>query len=317
MPCLPATSARALDEIVLPPSRLAASERAQFDTLLGPGRVRHDLEARAGHARGKSYHDLLYLRAGLISAPPDVVLYPRAAQDVLSILQIAVDSGMAIVPYGGGTSVVGGVDASAPGFAAVATLHLSGMDRVLNIDPQAGTARAEAGIFGPALEHALSEKGVTLGHTPQSFEFSTLGGWIAHRGAGQLSNRYGRAEDWLIAAELATPRGMFRTDIFPASAAGPRLIDLVAGSEGVFGVITEATFYVRARPEVTDDRAWLFPDFESGIAAIRRAMQAEFRSRCCACRTRRKRASIALCLQSKGRRASGGALGNSISPAAA
>jgi alkyldihydroxyacetonephosphate synthase len=149
------------------------------------------------------------------------------------------------------------------------------MDRVLDIDPQSGTARAEAGIAGPALEKALAEKCVTLGHTPQSFEFSTLGGWIAHRGAGQQSNRYGKAEDWLVAATLATPRGMLVTNSFPASAAGPRLVDLVAGSEGAFGVITDATFRVRALPAHFEDRAWLFHDFESGIAAIRRAVQDE------------------------------------------
>jgi alkyldihydroxyacetonephosphate synthase len=275
MPSLLATPSQRLEDVALPPSRLAAHDRAQFVALLGAERAREDRDARACHARGKSYHDLLHLRAGLLSTAPDIVLYPRAADETLSILRIAHQSGIAVVPYGGGTSVVGGVSASAPAFNATATLDLSGMDRVLDIDPQSGTARAEAGIAGPALEMALAEKGVTLGHTPQSFEFSTLGGWIAHRGAGQQSNRYGKAEDWLVAATLATPRGMLVTDSSPASASGPRLVDLIAGSEGIFGVITDATFRVRAMPEQVEDRAWLFRDFESGITAIRRAVQNE------------------------------------------
>jgi alkyldihydroxyacetonephosphate synthase len=169
--------------------------------------------------------------------------------------------------------VVGGVSAGASAFDSVATLDLSGMDRVIGIDAGSGLACAEAGIQGPPLEAALGEKGMMLGHTPQSFEFSTLGGWIAHRGAGQGSNRYGNAEDWLIAATVATPRGMLRTEAFPASAAGPHLVDLVCGSEGAFGVIIDATFRIRALPEHIDDRGYLFRDFESGVTAIRRAVQ--------------------------------------------
>ncbi|HEY2445289.1 MAG TPA: FAD-binding oxidoreductase, partial [Rhizomicrobium sp.] len=261
--------------ISLQPSRLASCERAQFIAMLGPERAREDHDARVCHARGKSYHDLLHLRAGPLADVPDVVLCPRDADDVLAILRIADKSGIAIVPYGGGTSVVGGVSARAPDFNAVATLDVSALDHVLDIDLPTRTARAEAGIAGPALERALAEKGVTLGHTPQSFEFSTLGGWIAHRGAGQQSNRYGKPENWLVAATLATPRGMLAADSFPASAAGPRLIDLIAGSEGAFGVITDATFRIHAKPARVEDRGYLFRDFESGMTAVRRAMQDE------------------------------------------
>src|SRR5581483_193931 len=152
-------------------------------------------------------------------------------------------------------------------------VDLSGMDRLIGVDSLSMTATAEAGIYGPALEKALQAKGVTLGHYPQSFEFSTLGGWIAHRGAGQQSVRYGKAEDWLVAAKLATPRGLLITPDFPASAAGPNLRDLVLGSEGIFGVITEATIRIHPLPEAADYRAYLFRDFASGTAAIRRAMQ--------------------------------------------
>jgi alkyldihydroxyacetonephosphate synthase len=273
MPSLLATPARNLEDVVLAPSRLTETVRGRFAALLGAERARDDLEARASHARGKSYHDLLHLRAGEIPAPPDIVLYPRVADEVLAILDIAATNNVAVVPYGGGTSVVGGANANAPAFAAVATLDLSDLDQVLHIDAQGGTARAEAGITGPALEKKLAAEGVTLGHAPQSFEFSTLGGWIAHRGAGQQSNRYGKAEDWLVAATLATPRGILATGMYPATAAGPRLVDLIAGSEGAFGVIVDATVRVRTLPQRTEDRGYLFRDFESGMSAIRRAVQ--------------------------------------------
>lgn len=273
MPSLLATPARPLEEIAMPASRLDASEREKFAELLGADRVRDDKFERAFHARGRSYHDILHLRSGDMSIVPDAVLYPRGTDEVMSLLAYANERGIAVVPYGGGTSVVGGVSAASGLFKAAVSLDLSGMDRLLSIDNVAGTARAEAGIYGPALEKALQAKGVTLGHYPQSFEFSTLGGWIAHRGAGQQSGRYGKAEDWLIAAKVATPRGLLQTEDFPASAAGPRLTDLFIGSEGLFGIVTEAEFRIHPVPKSRDFASFLFHDFASGAAAIREAVQ--------------------------------------------
>ena len=230
------------------------------------------MSARSMRSDG-SYHDLLRLRAGELNAAPDAVLYPRSTNEVLALLAFASEHDIAVVPFGGGTSVVGGVSAASGSFSTLITLDLSGMDRVIDIDATSRTATAEAGIYGPALEKALQAKGMTLGHYPQSFEFSTLGGWIAHRGAGQGSNRYGRAEDWLSGAKLATPRGLLDTNGFPASAAGPQLNDLVLGSEGAFGIITEATVRLHPAPAAADYRGYLFRDFESGTAAIRAAVQ--------------------------------------------
>ncbi len=177
----------ALEEIPIPPSRLDPSARTALAAIIGAERLRDDKYERAFHALGRSYHDLLRLRAGDLSTAPDAVLYPRGQDEVLAILGFASEHGIAVVPYGGGTSVVGGVSAAPGLFKSVVTLDLSGMDRVIDIDAVSQTAAVEAGIYGPALEKALSEKGLTLGHYPQSFEFSTLGGWIAHRGAGQQS----------------------------------------------------------------------------------------------------------------------------------
>ena len=273
MPSLLATPARPLDNIVLPETHLAPGVRARLVEMLGPERVRDDAYERAFHALGQSYHDLIRLRAGDLSAAPDAVLYPRGTEEVLALLAFAAERDIAVVPYGGGTSVVGGVNGTRGAFHSLVTLDLSGMDRLLDIDAASRTATAEAGIYGPALEKGLAAKGLTLGHHPQSFEFSTLGGWIAHRGAGQGSGGYGRAEDWLVGAKLATPGGVLDTNGFPGSSAGPQLNDIVLGSEGVFGIVTEATIRVHPAPAASDYRGYLFRDFASGAAAIRAAVQ--------------------------------------------
>ncbi len=184
MPALLATPARPLDSIVLARSRLTVEDHARFVQILGADRVRDDQYERAFHARGRSYHDLLYLRAGDLSTAPDAVLFPRSTEEILAIFAAAIEGGTAVVPFGGGTSVVGGVTGHNGPFKSVVCVDVSNMDRMIDVDPQSMTATAEAGITGPALEKALHANGFTLGHHPQSFEFSTLGGWIAHRGAG-------------------------------------------------------------------------------------------------------------------------------------
>lgn len=273
MPTLLATPARPLEDLLLPETRLGEKDEALFAQILGADRVHRDRFERAFHALGRSYHDILRLRSGTLEAAPDLVLYPRSTSEVLALLALASELGVAVVPYGGGTSVVGGVSATSLTHRAVVTADLSAMSRLIEVDPLARIATAEAGIYGPALEKALEAKSLTLGHFPQSFEFSTLGGWIAHGGAGQGSNLYGRAEDWFAGAKLATPRGLLSTAAFPASAAGPQLKDLVVGSEGAFGIVTEATVRIRSYPEALDYRGYLFPDFASGAGAIRSAVQ--------------------------------------------
>lgn len=273
MPSLLATPARPLEEIELPPSRLSSIDWRVLGALIGLDQQHNSKFERAFHARGQSYHDLLRLRAGDLSDAPDAVVYPRSREDVLKLLAFASERGIAVVPYGGGTSVVGGVTARGGDLNAVISLDLTEMNRLIAVDTDSRTATAEAGIIGPVLEKELQTRGFTLGHYPQSFEFSTLGGWIAHRGAGQESNRYGKAEDWLLSAEVATPRGMLRTGDFPASAAGPRLADLIVGSEGTFGIVTQATLEVQPLPPVSEGTAYLFRDFAAGAAATRDAVQ--------------------------------------------
>jgi alkyldihydroxyacetonephosphate synthase len=271
---MPQTPAKRLEEIKLAPSRLDGA-RAAVIGIVGQDNVRDSVYERAAHARGKSYHDLLWLRAGKLDDAPDAVVYPRTGAEVVRVLQWAEANKVAVIPFAGGSSVVGGVTGSRGNFAASVALDMTEMKKFIGVDAVSMTATAEAGIYGSDFEKALNAQGFKHGHHPQSFEFSTLGGWIAARGAGQQSNRYGRAEDWFVGGEVATPKGLWRLPSLPASAAGPDLRALIAGSEGAFGIITQATVRIHRLPEASDYSAYLFPDFASGAEAIRKIIQAE------------------------------------------
>lgn len=271
---LPDTPAAFLETVTLPACRLTPSQIRAIEGITDEKRVVADKRERAYHARGRSYHDLLYLRAGLLDTAPDAVVYPANTKEVQALVEYAAAEGIALIPYGGGSSVVGGVTpVMLETQCAVVTVDMALMNRILEINMTDMTAHIEAGIYGPALEAQLQEAGVTLGHHPQSFEYSTLGGWIAARGAGHQSNRYGKAEDWFVAANLATPQGIWHTETFPHSAAGPLLRDLVPGSEGAFGIITDARVHIHKKPEKKEYRAYFFQDFESGLHAARALLQ--------------------------------------------
>jgi alkyldihydroxyacetonephosphate synthase len=273
VPALAHTPAKALSQVQIGASRLGADARAELVSGLGPDAVKDSLEERASHARGKSYLDLLYLRKGDLSAAPDAVVYPRTADEVVTLLRWAGKHRVAVIPFAGGSSVVGGVTGSRGSFEASIALDLTQMNKLVAVDEVAHTATAEAGIYGVDLEKSLNARGFKHGHHPQSFEFSTLGGWIAARGAGQQSNAYGRAEDWFAGGELATANGIWTLPSLPASAAGPDMRGLIAGSEGAFGVLTQATVRIHALPEASLYSACLFPDFASGARAIRMIIQ--------------------------------------------
>ncbi len=267
---LPSTPAKRLSDITLTPCHLSADDIASFEEIVGNNQVRTDDYERAFHARGKSYHDLLYVRAGDLAVAPDGVIYPRSSAEVQQLITLCADRNIAIVPFGGGSSVVGGVNAHARNAEdKLVTIDTTLMDKILEIDRVSMTARIEAGIYGPALEEKLQAQGLTLGHYPQSFQFSTLGGWVAARGAGQQSNRYGKAEKWLVSTRLATPAGTWSTEETPASAAGPNLNQIVAGSEGTLGIICDATVKIHAIPAAKDYRGYLFKNFEAGVDVAR------------------------------------------------
>lgn len=263
----------AIDRVELPSSRLSNSVRSALESICGESGVRTDLRDRIVHSLGRSLPDLLRLRSGDIGSAPDAVVYPENAEQVASVLRIAGDANFAVVPFGGGTSVVGGVEARAEAtHTGVITLDTTRMSELLRVDPVNRTAVLQAGIDGPGLERALGAHGYTLGHFPQSFEYSTLGGWIATRSTGQSSSGYGAIDDMLVALRIVTPRGEIRTLEVPRSAAGPDLNEWILGSEGTLGVITEATMRVRPAPSSTDDRGMLFRSFSDGVSTIRAAV---------------------------------------------
>jgi len=260
----------AIAEAELPPSRLDRGILLELGEAIGHDQVRTSVIERAQHAAGRSLPDLLRLRSGKLGRAPDAVLYPENAQHVAAVMGLAREHALSIVPFGGGSSVVGGVDPVCPqGKRAVLSLDTTRLHRLLALDGESLTATFEAGIDGPSLEAELNARGYTLGHFPQSFEHSTLGGWIAARSSGQQSDGYGGIDALLVSAKLVTPRGELSTLGVPRTATGPDLKELVLGSEGTLGVIVEATVRIRKRPAIHDVRGMLFRDFASGIKAIR------------------------------------------------
>jgi alkyldihydroxyacetonephosphate synthase len=264
----------ALEAVALAEATMSAGTRKRLEGLVGSEHVRDDRLARVTHAAGRGYPDLVRLRAGRADNAPDAVLYPGSSAEVAELLRVCADERVAVVPFGGGTSVVGGVEALRGPFEAVVSVDLARLDALLAVDPRSQLATLGAGTTGPSAERLLAANGLTLGHLPQSFEFSTVGGWVATRSAGQASTGYGRIDELVVSLELATPAGALASRTIPASAAGPDLRELIMGSEGVLGVITEVTLRVRPRPASRRFEAWSLPGFAQGVEALRELEQA-------------------------------------------
>lgn len=247
---------------------------AALTDRLGEGGVSVDDRDRLMHSFGRSYRDLLAARRGSVDRATDAVVYPGDESQVVDILEIAERFGFAVIPFGGGTSVVGGVDPQTGRQQAVVTLDTRRLDGV-TIDTASHQAEIGAGVIGPDLERTLQAAGFTLGHFPQSFEFSTFGGWIAPRGAGQQSTRYGKIEEIVQAVRVVTPRGTVVTRNAPASATGPSMLQYAIGSEGTLGVIVSATAHIRPLPAAKRYAAFLLPNFESGCEMLRQFEQTE------------------------------------------
>jgi alkyldihydroxyacetonephosphate synthase len=225
------------------------------------------------HARGQSLPDWLAMRSGNLGMFPDGVAYPATDDEVRSLIRLAAQTDTRLIPYGGGTSVTGHIN-PLPSDQPVLTVDMRRMSRLINLDDVSHLATFGAGTAGPDLEAQLRAQGYTLGHFPQSFELSTLGGWIATRSCGQQSLGYGRIERLFAGGHLETPSGTLNLPAFPASAAGPDLKEIVLGSEGRFGIITEATMRITPLPEKEVFHAVFLPNFECGMAAARQIVQA-------------------------------------------
>ena len=258
----------------VPPGRLDPHLLDGLRDLIGAEHVLTDDETRRLRTRGKSTPDLLRARAGELDDAPDAVVRPGDHDDVAAVLAFAVEHDLAVVPFGGGTCVTGGLAATREGYAGVLSLDLVRMKRLLDVDEVSMTATLEPGLRGPEAEALLAEHGLMLGHFPQSFEYASIGGFAATRSSGQSSAGYGRFDSMVVRLTAATPTGRLDLGAAPASAAGPDLRQLLLGSEGVFGVITAVTVRVRHLPETTVYDGWRWPSFAEGAAAMRTLAQA-------------------------------------------
>jgi alkyldihydroxyacetonephosphate synthase len=229
---------------------------------------------RLVHAYGKGLRDLFRMRSGTAEGAPDLVVYPENEYDVLTTIRAAAQHDVVIIPFGGGSNIAGCLERS-EAHRMVVSLDMRRMRRVLAIDRESLTARIEAGVFGPDLEEQLGSYGLTLGHFPDSFLHSTLGGWIATRSAGMQSDKYGKIEDMVIALRMVTPAGILATRIVPKSSNGIDVNHLCIGSEGTLGVIAEATMQVHPRAESRRTHGYLFLNFESGIEAMHECVRKE------------------------------------------
>lgn len=262
-----------LEEIDLPAPRVQENLIGKLRDICGENNVSTGKFDRVSRSMGKSYRDGLRLRKRRVDRAVDVVAWPREEEEVIKILRLAEEHELAVIPFGGGSSVTGGVEPLAEDKRGVISMDMARMDRVLRVDPTSQTAVIQAGALGPEMEDQLNQHGFTLGHFPESFDHSALGGWIATRASGRQSTGYGDIEDMVLALRMVTPRGVVNTLRVPNTAAGPSIMQLCIGSEGFLGVITEATMRVRPVPEVLDYRGLIFRNYAAGVSAIREMMQ--------------------------------------------
>jgi alkyldihydroxyacetonephosphate synthase len=253
-----------LDDVDLPPPRLEPP--ASLARICSSERYE-----RVTHSYGKSYRDVVRAFRGRFDNPPDVVARPADEADVERVLAWCEEAGAAAIPFGGGTSVVGGVEP--PGDRPAVTIDLGSMDRVLEVDSVSRAALTQAGALGPRLEEQLREHGLTLRHFPQSFEYSTLGGWIATRAGGHYATLHTHIDDFVESIRALTPRGVWESRRLPGSGAGPSPDRVLIGSEGILGVITEAWMRLQDAPRFKESAAVVFDSFGSGATAVRALAQ--------------------------------------------
>lgn len=239
---------------------------------VGEESVFTSLEDRVRHAAGRGYSDLVRLRTGRLEAAPDAVVLPGDDVSTARALEVCAAEGVAVVPFGGGTGVVGGTEPLRGVHPRLVSLDLGRLQRV-SVDSRSLTARLGAGLRGPEAEATLSAAGLTLGHFPESFEYATIGGFAATRSAGQASSGYGRFDDVVSAVRLIGPAGEMRTLETPHTAAGPSLREVIVGSEGTLGVIPDVTVRVRQAPQVRRYEGWIAESFESGAEIVRALAQ--------------------------------------------
>jgi alkyldihydroxyacetonephosphate synthase len=257
------------DDLDVPAAQLAAPLRAGLEEAVGAAHVSTEPRDRVLHARGKSLRDLIRHRRGEIGRIPDVVVHPGDEDQIAAVLREALEADAVLIPFGGGTNISGSLEAPADTTRTVISLDLGRMDRVLEIDETSRLARVQPGVFGPHLERQLNARGWTLGYYSDSFTHSTLGGWIATRSSGMQSDKYGDVADLTRGVRVVTPAGMLVVRPVPATSTGPSVREMVLGSEGRLGIISEATVQVHRVPAERVILGYLFPTWAAGLAAMR------------------------------------------------
>ena len=263
----------ALESVRLAPASLTERTLAGLREIVGADGVRSEHAERVLHAAGKGYPDLVRLRAGAPDGAPDAVVLPGDHSQVRAVLDLCARASLALVPFGGGTSVVGGVAPLRGEHSGVVSLDMRRMGEVLELDEESRTVTIQAGTRAPALERYLAKRGLTLGHFPQSFEYVSLGGCAATRSAGQASSGYGAIERMILGLRFAAPAGDIELPAVPASAAGPGMRQLLVGSEGTLGVISELALRVRPAPRERSYEGFFFENFAAGVEALRALAQ--------------------------------------------
>jgi alkyldihydroxyacetonephosphate synthase len=270
-PARPAARVRQIEDVRVPEATLSDAARS---ALAAAAPLRDDAIARVFHAAGKAYPDLVRLRSGEVEHAPDAIVFPRTHDEVRAVLTACAEHDIAVVPFGGGTSVVGGVEPLRGDKAAAITLDLNALNRLTDVDLRSLTITVEPGMKLPQLKTLLGLRGLTLGHYPQSFEYATVGGCVATRSAGQASTGYGRIDELVLGVTMAAPAGDVDLPALPASAAGPDLRELVVGSEGALGVITSTALRVAPAPRVRRYEGFAFESFARGTEGFRALEQA-------------------------------------------
>ncbi|HST40261.1 MAG TPA: FAD-binding oxidoreductase, partial [Conexibacter sp.] len=263
------------DELEIADPHLPAELSADLEEAVGERFVSTDALDRVVHGRGKSLRDLIRQRRGELPRLPDVVVRPDSEEEVSAIVQAALRADAVVIPFGGGSSISGSLEPPADETRPVISLDLGRLDRVLEIDTVSRLARVQAGVFGPALEEQLNARGYTCGHFPDSFTHSTLGGWIATRSSGMQSDRYGDIADVTRGLRVVTPAGTLVAQPVPSASNGPSVREMVLGSEGRLGIVTEATIQVSRLPAERRIIGYLFPTFAAGLAAMRDIAESE------------------------------------------
>jgi alkyldihydroxyacetonephosphate synthase len=265
----------AFDDLRIPEPSLVGDLRAALEAAVGGEQVSTDPLDRVVHARGKCLRDLIRHRRGDLGRLPDVVVRPGEDDEVAAVMRAALEADAVLIPFGGGTNISGSLEAPEDEERTVISVDMGLMDRLLEIDEEARLARVQAGVLGPRLEEQLNARGWTLGHFPDSFTHSTLGGWIATRSSGMQSDKYGDVADLTRAVRVVTPAGILTTRPVPHASTGPSVREMVLGSEGRLGIITDATVHVHRVPERRTILGYLFPSWSEALAAMREIAASE------------------------------------------